>query len=381
MIWLAISSLVLAAVPAVLWVLNSISYRPPKNRSDDPDEVPGVSVLIPARNEEERLEPTLRSIRRSKNVDLEIIVYDDNSDDGTPRLVQKHAGEDDRVQLIEGTELPSGWTGKQYACWQLAREAEREILCFVDADVRLSEGTLSRTARRLRNGKSSLLSGFPEQETSSFGEQLLLPFIQYTLLGFLPIYALRHSTWVGFSAGCGQFMMTESEAYKETGGHREIRHSKHDGITLPAAFRRAGLYTDLVDLTDLASVRMYTGFVETWIGLAKNASEGMARPLAIPFFTLFLLGGQILPPMLLLGGFIFGASPGVRNLSAAATMISYLPRIAGVFQFRQPVLSALLHPVGVAVLLANQWFAFFRDAFGGTTSWRGRTYSSDIHER
>jgi hypothetical protein len=111
---------------------------------------------------------------------------------------------------------------------------------------------------------------------------------------------------------------------------------------------------------------MYTDAAQLWEGLTKNATEGMAKPLALPLWTAILGGGQVLPPVLLV------LQPGwVAGLAVAASIGT---RFLLVRRFRQPALSAILHPAGVAALLTVQWAALIRAARGRPATWRGRAY-------
>ena len=153
-----------------------------------------------------------------------------------------------------------------------------------------------------------------------------------------------------------------------------LRDSLHDGIKLPRAFRKAGLATDLFDATDLATCRMYHTNSETWRGLGKNATEGLAAPGTIVPMTALLLGGQVLPFVLLGLAPLLSGTP--LLLAGIATVLAWLPRWIGVRRFRQPLASALLHPVGVVALLAIQWHALVRQLAGKPSEWKGRSYSA-----
>ena len=178
--------------------------------------------------------------------------------------------------------------------------ARSNILCFLDADVRLEPEALACMSSFLRRSGSDLVSGFPRQETETPLEWLLLPLIHFVLLSYLPLAGMRALPAPGFAAGCGQFLMVRRDAYRKTGGHAQIRTTMHDGLLLPQLFRRHGLRTDIADLTHLATCRMYHNAAEVWRGLAKNATEGMAAPARILPFTLLLFCGQILPLLLAL---------------------------------------------------------------------------------
>jgi hypothetical protein len=375
---LTMTSAILALIPALLFLANLRVYvsppRPAPGRA-----IPPISVLIPARDEEAAIGPALRAVLASEGVELEVIVLDDHSEDRTAAIVRELAEVDDRVRLVTGPELPPGWCGKQHACWVLAREACHPLLVFLDADVRLGPDALARMAAFLAASRADLASGIPRQETLGLLEKLVIPLIHFVLLGFLPISWMRRSRKSSYAAGCGQLFIARGEAYERSGGHSAIRATLHDGIKLPRAFRAAGLRTDLFDATDLAVCRMYRGPRAVWLGLAKNAGEALASPAMIAPMTLILLGGQVLPLILLAIGLLSRPEswpwPGwPLALAMLATAAAYSPRLASVPRFRQPLLGAILHPAGIVVLVAIQWFAFLRTALGRPSTWKGRPY-------
>ncbi len=387
---LFVAMFVCAVVPAILFLVNLRRYRPPISALADPQR---VAVLIPARNEEANIAAALSAVLASTHVDLEVVVLDDASTDRTPRIILDIAARDPRVHLLSSSHLPAGWNGKQHACWQLSHACSAPLMLFVDADVRLHPDAIAHSVAELNRTGVALLSGFPRQITITFFEWLLLPLIHFVLLGFLPIGRMRRSTDPSVAAGCGQFLLVRREAYLASGGHAAIRSTMHDGLRLPRAFRRAGFRTDLVDLTHLAEVRMYDSAANVWQGLAKNATEGIAAPATIIPITLLLLLGQVLPTALLLFGpalvyFIWHPHTfllGVTNASALtfwlsafllALLASFLPRLLASRRFCQPLKSALLHPLGVLLLLAIQWYALIRQLLRRPVGWRQRDYTS-----
>jgi glycosyltransferase involved in cell wall biosynthesis len=369
-------SFVAAAIPAVLFCWNLLLYREPP--SMPPSQVrPKISVLIPARNEEASIGAAVESVLRSQGVDLELLVLDDASTDRTAKIVEAIAARDSRVRLEHSSQLPWGWNGKQYACSRLARHARYEVLCYLDADVRVSPAALGRMHAFMERSKSDLVSGFPRQETKTALEWLLLPLIHFVLLGFLPLAGMRLFQASGFAAGCGQFMMVRRKGYESTGGHAAIRSTMHDGLLLPKAFRKNGLRTDLADLTEQATCRMYRSAGEVWSGLSKNATEGMAAPARILPFSFLLFFGQVIPLLLLFVVLLKGQlQTTAGTLAFAAVVLSYLPRALGVWRFRQSLRGALLHPVGVLLLLILEWYALIRKIAGRQSTWKQRSYDA-----
>ena len=372
---LTVTALLLAAIPALLTLFNLKVFLPAPEQGGRMNK-PAVSVLVPARNEAAAIEPCVRAILASRDVDLEVVVLDDASTDGTDAIVRQLAEQDARVRLIRGRPLPSGWCGKQHACAQLAEAATHETWVFLDTDVLLSTDAVRRCVAFLDASQASLVSGFPRQVTGSFLEWMLLPLIHFVLLGFLPIARSRMDNSPGLAAGCGQLFITRRGDYLRAGGHTAIRASLHDGIKLPRAFRRAGLRTDIFDATDIASCRMYTRSLDVWKGLSKNATEGIGSPATIVPFTILLAGGQMLPWVLVAWGLATGWQGWPAWTVAAAVVavaLSSLPRILAAGRFRQSVTSVLAHPLGILVFLAIQWVALGRRLLGLQTSWRGRS--------
>jgi glycosyltransferase involved in cell wall biosynthesis len=370
-IWtLASVAFVLAAVPAALFWANLRLYRTPPFVTP-PQTLPRVSLLIPARNEEIVLRSAVESALGSTGVDLEVLVLDDHSEDATAKIVSDLAAHDPRLRLLTAPPLPSDWCGKQHACAVLARAASHPLLAFLDADVRLRPDGLARLSAFLDASGADLVSGIPQQETGTWLERLVIPLIPFLLLGFLPLGRMRQSRHPAYAAGCGQLFLTRRDAYQHMGGHAAIRASRHDGIMLPRAYRRAGLKTDLCDLTDLAVCRMYRDAAALWHGLAKNAVEGLARPFLLIPATLILFGGQVLPILLLPLTPILGWP---AFLLVAAIVLLYSPRLLGIRRFRQPAGGIWLHPLGILLLLLIQWYGFFRWLLGRPVGWKGRPY-------
>jgi hypothetical protein len=370
---LVLTILILAAIPAVLCLVNRLIYRPLPTRPLQPHQpVPQVSVLIPARNEETAIGPAIESVLSQQGVELELVILDDHSTDGTVQQVEAWRLRDQRLRLCPAPALPSGWCGKQHACHVLAGLARHPTWVFMDADVRLAPGALARLARFMTSRGVHLASGVPYQELGTFAERLLIPLIHFVLLGYLPMPFMRWFGSPAFAAGCGQLFVADAEAYRRCGGHARIRQSLHDGLKLPHAFRSAGLRTDLFDATDLATCRMYRSAGEVWRGLGKNATEGLAHPLRILPMSLLLVGGQVMPFLLL--GWWGMFAPTERLALVVAAVAAWLPRWLGIVWFRQPVASALLHPAGITVLLFIQWLALFRSWFGRPAEWKGRAY-------
>lgn len=351
----------LAVLPLVLGLFNlrALSRAPRKA----PLGKEGVSVLIPARNEAAQIREALDSVLANGPEVREIIVLDDHSSDDTVAIIREVR--DGRVRIVSGKELPPGWCGKSHACAQLAGHARHDWLLFLDADVRLAPDAVSRLMTLVQEQKTvSLVSGVPRQETHSFFEWLLLPFINVLLFGYLPL-PIDKGRSAGLAAACGQLVMVRAQAYRDAGGHEAISARLHDGLALARSLRQQGFCTKLIDATDLAQCRMYRNAGEVYAGLMKNAVEGLAGPVALPVWTTLLAGGHILP-------FLLRASPLIRF----ARMASLALRLLVALRCRQGLLTVLLSPIGTFLLLWIQFHARLRHMTGRPVTWKGRLYET-----
>ena len=370
---LAVLAFWCALIPALLFCWNLLFFRRPPSPEG---MLPAVSILVPARDEEANIANALDGALSTQGIKIEVVVLDDGSTDRTAAIVESYAARDARVRLEHGPALPDGWAGKAHAAHTLSAMAKYPLLCFVDADVRLAPTAIARMATLLQRRNAALVSGFPEQETVTTLEWMLLPLIQFILLGYLPLAGLRYTRLPAFGAGCGQFLLMRRDAYEATGGYASVRSTMHDGLALPTLFRRLGFATDIADLTGLAVCRMYRSSQATWSGLMKNATEGLAAPARIVPFTLLLLAGQVLPWLLLITG-IFQPSEFAGRLGwivAVACLASLLPRLLALPRFHQRIAGAVFHPTAIVLLLALQWYALARKLLGIKTIWKERAF-------
>lgn len=382
-------ALLLAGLAALMFAANLPQFLRWRGGELSPtEEEPSISVLIPARNEAVGITRTVNAVLSNTGVIFEVVVLDDDSTDGTGDLVRQIAAQDPRVRLLEGVPLPEGWNGKQHACHRLAEVAQYELLLFLDADVQLKPTALQQLTRRKAQyaetgpakGKPiSLLSAFPNQETGTLLEKMLIPMMHYILLCYLPFSRMRSTTDPGVGAGCGQVFVTDRTSYQRAGTHAAIRETRHDGIRLPRVYRENNMLTDCVDGAGLASCRMYNGAGQVVKGLLKNAHEGIANWRLLLPFTILLAGANLLPYVTLSYALIqySQGNHAVAILFAAiisftAIFLSHLPRWVAAWKLPQSPIGAILHPFSVALFLLLQWLAFLMHLCGQQIAWRGR---------
>lgn len=231
---------------------------------------PEVSVLIPARNEERNIGRLLEDLAADGAGICEIIVYDDRSTDATADAVRRIAGENHKVKLLPGGELPSGWLGKNHACHLLAQQAAGRYLLFLDADVRIREQAVVRALRYAQQTGVRLLSVFPHQLMPGRGTRLAVPLMNWILLSLLPLAAVRRSSHAALSAANGQFLFFEATTYRAMQPHWKFRTSPVEDMAIAREYKRSGHPVAVLLGRHDIECTMYRSLHEAVEGFSKN---------------------------------------------------------------------------------------------------------------
>jgi hypothetical protein len=316
-----------------------------------------VSVLLPLRDEAARVEPCLRSLLAQEGVDLEVVVLDDGSTDGTADVVRRVADGDPRVRLLTGRPLRAGWLGKPHACQQLAQAAAStsDVLVFVDADVVLAPHAVAATVALLEETGLDLLSPYPRQEAPGL-TALVQPLLQWSWLTFLPLRLAERSRRPSLSAANGQLLAVRRSAYDRVGGHAAVHDQVVEDVELLRAVKRAGGTGGVCDGTALATTRMYDSWRELVDGYTKS---------------LWTLPAPTVALMALL--YVLPAAAALRG--SRAGQVAYAAGVAGrVVAARRtggPVAASFAHPVSVAAFCALAVRSRLHRRRGVLT-WKGR---------
>ncbi len=259
-----------------------------------------VSVLIPARNEEANIAQLLTDLSVQNHANLEIIVYDDDSDDHTVALTERFVKTDARFRLLRFEGLPAGWLGKNNACHQLAQNAQGKYLLFLDADVRLSRDFVGRFLDFSISHELQLASIFPKQMMFSPGEKLSVPLMHFILLSLLPLMLVRKSKFVSLSAANGQCMLFESGSYYKILPHQLLKAEKVEDIRIARLYKSHRQQIACLTGETGIQCRMYNSFSQAVKGFSKNISAFFGNSFLLaaifwlittfgPFFVLYVL--------------------------------------------------------------------------------------------
>ena len=332
--------------------------------------------MTPARNEERSIEATVRAHLAQDYPDLEVIVVDDRSADGTPALLARLAAEDSRLTVVPGVEPPAGWLGKPHALYQGAERARGDLLLFADADVLYAPTAVSDAVALFEERRLDLLAFFPKFEMVGFWENVLMPYIPLSYF-FGPAFLINSDAQKRFAAGGGAGMLVRAASYREAGGHEALRGSVIDDIHLAVRVRRAGGRCRMVLADDRVRLRMYRGFREVFDGFTKNiayAFEGWLGAF-LALSTAFTFVASTVPVFVLLARAVGVAVPaGDVGWAAAAVVLTVLARAGLALLLRYPLWAALTQPLTAVVWAAMMARSFAWRFLRREVLWRGRRY-------
>lgn len=366
----------LPAVPFSLTLLNLATW--PRGRRD-PARRPSVSVLIPARNEQRNIEACVRACLGAGYPLHEIIVYDDQSTDATPHILQALQREQPSLRVVQGGALPAGWVGKAHACHQLTHRASGDVLLFVDADTTLEPGGVARMLSLLyprRGSGADVVSAVPRQRMVGFGERLLVPLLHLTYTSWLPLLLVQHSRDPRFIAANGQLLALRHEAAVLLGGFSAVASEIVDDVAFCRHAKARGARVVFADGFRIARCRMYHSFREVWDGFSKNLYEGLGgQPLRLGAVVALYLGAFVAPYVTLALALALPSWAALAPTAACGVALNVALRALLALRFRHPLEGVLLHPLSV-LTLCGLALNSYRCTRRGALAWAGRTYAA-----
>ena len=347
----------------------------------EPEQLIELTVIVPARNEEQNLGDCLRSlVAQSEDVfelgrDWELIVVDDQSSDRTAEVARSFAG----VTLIEAANLEKGWTGKNNAIWTAARKARGKWILFTDADTVHEPGDLHRAIHEATRHKVGVLSYSPRQLVSGFWQRVLMPLVFSELaLAYPPAKVSDPNQRI--AAANGQFLLVERESYRRLGGHPSVKGDVLEDVELAFVAKRRKVGLRFRYAPDALSTRMYrttAAMIEGWTkNLALLFNNALATALwkvldialivGLPWLAVRLWSARFSPHALEWLG-----AGWVLLLLWIRTLFRFYARVA---KSNFPFLDCAISPLGLPLFAVLLYVSWFRHRVVGQVSWKGRTY-------
>lgn len=337
----------------------------------EPGALPSLTVVVPARNEEEEIESSLRSLLRQDYEGLEVVAVDDRSEDATGRILDALADAHPALRVLHVEELPPGWLGKGHALQRGAESASGELLLFVDADVKMRRSdVLRRAVTTLVRRDLDHVTAIPDLETPG-------PLLDAVTGTFKLLFGIYFRPWRAEDpaadeyVGTGAFNLVRTARYRDAGGHRPIALQPDDDLMLGRLLKESGCRQAAVLGRAMLSVRWYAHLPELVRGLEKNSfavadysllrvtagTAGLLLFITWPGLALFLTGGATL--------WLNAATLAVMTLIYADNARAY---------GNSPVYGPLL-PLTALVMVFIGWRSALLATATGEIRWRGTSYS------
>lgn len=261
------------AIGALYWIvqfvfmLRAIKSMPILKNLNPPEPTkwPRVSVIMPGRNEADRIEAAVRSRMSDDYPDIEFILVEDRSDDGTAEITDKLAAENPKLKVVHIKELPLGWIGKVYAMYKGAQVATGDWLLFSDADVHVPAGAMKKIIAYAESKEYDHLGVFPDVW------QVKNPVLNIMMCNFVRIILLATRVWdvenpqKNAAMGVGAFNLVYRKAFEKTPGFEWIKMEVADDAAFGFMMKQSGAKCSLANGTGIIGVHLVKTFKEMFL--------------------------------------------------------------------------------------------------------------------
>lgn len=336
---------------------------------------PKVSVIAPARNEARTIADAIQSRLRDDYPNLEIILIDDRSNDGTTEIIDQLSQRDKRIKALHIKHLPEDWLGKVYAMDQGVRVSSGEWLLFSDADVYIKTGTLKKCVIYATERNLDHLAVFPDLYSVGFILDILLTIFIKSICLVARVWAIEDPK-SSASVGSGAFNLVRRSALDKTKGLEWIKLEMGDDVALGQMLKQSGARESLVNGRGFVGVYFYRSLKEAALGTDRPTFTTIGE---FSFWRLFFMGLilmvlELSPYLALLPLGI----PYLRFLGLFILVLSITILVLANIWMKRPVWSAFFAPLGIVVSVFLMWRAGFLGAIRGGVYWRGTFYPTEI---
>jgi glycosyltransferase involved in cell wall biosynthesis len=335
---------------------------------------PRVSIIVPARNEEDDIEQTLTCLLELDYDNYEVIAVNDRSTDRTGEIMDRVAAlrvrdGNVRLRVIHHSDLPAGWLGKTHAMWTAANQATGDWLLFTDADVVFKPDSLRRAIAYAEAGRADHVVLFPQMVMKRPGEYMMIAFFQ-------TMFVFGHRPWkvadpkAKDHMGVGAFNLIRRSTYNAIGTYEALRMEVLDDMKLGKVVKNAGFAQRNVFGDNLISIRWARGASGVVNNLTKNFFAVLSFQWPRTLISAFGLAFLNLAPFL--GVFL---AHGWERLPYAIALGSMFSIYLGMsWRSGVPPYYFLLHPVSTALFIYTLLLSMFHALWNDGIIWRGTRY-------
>ncbi|HEY9773351.1 MAG TPA: glycosyltransferase family 2 protein [Planktothrix sp.] len=346
-------------------------------------DLPFVSVLVPARNEETKIGRCLESLLVQRYPNYEIVVIDDRSTDRTGEIIQEYADRDKRIKFVHGKDAPDGWIGKCNALAHAVGYASGDWYIFTDADTSHTPTSIKDSVSYSTSIKADLVSFVPLQELGSFWEKLIMQVLLGSFVLGDPFHSVNDPK-AERAYAYGQYIICRRSTYNKIGGHQSVRDEIVEDHAIARVFKEKGYKIAVADGKPLYSVRMYTNLESLWQGWTKNLYSLIDSRIVNLLCIVFMINMATLTPYL--ETVAVGAmwlSPESYPYINLATAVVALENLMLIFWFN----TIKYHyegirwwhffwvPFGALAVTVLDFHAAYMVLSGSQVNWKGRRYT------
>ena len=375
MSYFTIHSIIVLVFTLVILIIELYNLKSLKrlNKFAEPSVNPKISVLIPARNEENNIRSCVESILNQDYQNIEVIVLNDNSEDKTREILLDMSAKSEKLRFFDGDSKPVEWSGKHWACHQLSKKASGELFLFIDTDTIHKPDTLKKAVSALYTENTDLLSVIPKQIVGTWSEKLVIPIMPWSISSFIPIGIAHKSKSPSLSLTVGQFMLFRRNAYEQSGGHESIKTEILDDIPIGRLIKKSGFKWKIVDGTKNSSCRMYNNFKEVYNGFSRNLFCAFNYNIPVFLWVWIWLTAVFFQPIITISLFIFRIP-----IPTEALLINFLILILTIIQwsiaivrFKFPIYLIFLYTFSI-ILVDIIAIRSMYQTLTGKVQWKGR---------
>ncbi len=344
------------------------------------DQIPKVSIILPARNEEKFIGKCLESFVNQDYTNYEIMAIDDSSDDKTWEIIEKYAKKSDKVVPVKAASKPDGWMGKNWACMEGFKRASGGLLLFTDADTVYSKKVLSLAVAHLLSEKLDVLTVIPRLLCLDNITKITLPMLSTFLHSRYSALNVNNPK-KGIGYFFGSFFIIQKEVYEKIGTHEKVKHEIIEDGALGKITKESGFRLKMVRGEHLLDAVYSRSSQEMWNGLERLMvplyHQNKSYAVGVFFAVLFILFIPI--PFLIYSIVFLENSVSFIPLLISAILSTITIFIAAFMETRMGLslnsVFGLFAPLGGLIVTCGFLSGILQANKSSAVSWRGRKYS------
>ncbi|HIH68575.1 MAG TPA: glycosyltransferase [Candidatus Nitrosotenuis sp.] len=365
-------------------MIDSFRYTPLLDKFDQkPHHNPRVSVILPARNEENFIQKCLDSLTAQDYPNYEIITIDDSSEDSTGSIIAQYAKKNSKVIHVSAGPKPEGWMGKNWACMEGYKKVTGELLLFTDADTKFEKNVISLAVSHLESFSLDALTAIPKMVCLDFWTRITLPVLStflHTRFSAMRVNDPTKNTGYFF----GSFFIIRKKTYDTVGTHEGVKHEIIEDGALGKKVKESGHKMKMVRADHLIDAVWARDWSTLWNGLKRLMIPLFLQngkiAVGIFFAVLFLL---FMPYVMLAYSIPFVNSSFSSNIifasSISSSVLLYSACLIDSRALGIKTKHAICSPLGSLIVVSGFLTGLLHAKTNVGVSWRGRKYSMKDH--